>query len=147
MPEKLQPPRVASRILSCLGSPHLPQILGDLMEEFNERAESTGLSAARRWYWRAILRNIIALGVGGEMTEKPRPRTLFLISGIWFSIALLTMWRSYRWIIGAEHQAWGFVTVGVFLVYSALMIGWFVPLLWAIIRLVSLSHIQSRDVR
>lgn len=46
MPENLQPPRAASRILSCFGSPHLPQILGDLMEEYNERAQSTGLSAA-----------------------------------------------------------------------------------------------------
>ena len=39
----------------------MPQILGDLMEEFNERVQSTGLSAARLWYWRATLRNMIAL--------------------------------------------------------------------------------------
>ena len=50
MPENLQPPRAAQRILSCFGSPHLPQILGDLMEEFNERVQSDGLSAAGRWY-------------------------------------------------------------------------------------------------
>ena len=62
-------------MLSCLGSPHLPQILGDLMEEFNERAQSTGLLAARRWYWRAILRNLVALAARREMTGKARPRT------------------------------------------------------------------------
>lgn len=77
MPEDLQPPRAASQILFCFGSPHVPHILGDLMEEFNERAQSTGLSGARRWYWRAILRNMIALAVRGEMIGKARPRTLF----------------------------------------------------------------------
>ena len=137
VPENLVPPRAASRILSCFGSPHLPQILGDLMEEFNERAQSSGVSAARRWYWYAILRNLIAMAVRGEMTGKARPRKLFLIAGVWFSIALLLMWLSHGWLMGIEHQAWGVVTVAVFLVYFVLVIGWLVPLLWAFIRLVS----------
>ncbi len=147
MPEHLQPPRAASRILSCFGSPHLPQILGDLMEEFNERAQSTGLPGARRWYWREILRNMIALAGRGEMTGKARPRTLFLFSGIWFSIALLWMWLSHGWLMGLEHQSWGVVTVVVFLVYFVLVIGWLVPLLWALIRLVSPSLVQGKHFR
>lgn len=147
MPENLQPPRAASRILSCFGSPHLPQILGDLMEEFNERAQSTGLSAARRWYWRAILRNMVALAARGEMTGKARPRTLLLISGIWFCITLLGIWLSHGWLMGLEHQAWGVVTVVVFLVYFVLVIGWLIPLLWALIRLVSPSLMQGKHFR
>lgn len=147
MPENLHPPRAASRILSCFGSPHLPQILGDLMEEFNERVPTTGFSAARRWYWWAILRNVIALALRGEMTGKARPRTLFLISGIWFSIALLWVWLSLGWLKGLEHQAWGLVTVVVFLVYFVLVIGWLVPLLWALLRLVSPSLMRGKPVR
>lgn len=143
MPENLQPPRVASRILSYFGGPHLPQILGDLMEEFNERVQSNGLSAARRWYWRATLRNMIALATGGQMTGKARPRTLFLISGIWFGISLLWVWVSHRWLMGLEHQSWGIVTVMVFLVYVAVVIGWLVPTLWAVIRLFSPSRMRG----
>ena len=148
MPEDhLQPPRAASRILSCFGSPHLQQILGDLMEEFNERAQSTGLPAARRWYWREIFRNMIALAGRGEMTGKAGPRTLFLISGIWFSVALLLMWFSHGWFMRLEHQAWGVVTVVVFLVYFVLVIGWLVPMLWALIRLVSPLLMRGKHSR
>jgi hypothetical protein len=106
------------------------------MEEFNERAQSTGLPEARRWYWREVLRNMIALG-SGDMPGKARPRTLFLISGIWFSIALLLMLLSRGWLMGLEHQAWGRVTAVVFLLYFVLTTGWLAPLLWALIRLVS----------
>src|SRR4029077_163924 len=129
------------------GSTHLPEILGDLMEEFNERKQSAGLPAARRWYWRQILRNIIALAGRVEMTSKTRPRTLFLISGIWFSIALLWMWLTHGWFMGAEHQVWSVLTAVVFLVYFALVIGWLVPLLMALIRLVSPSHMQGKHSR
>ena len=59
------------------------------------------------------------------MTGKARPRTLFLISGVWFGIALLLVCLSRRWLMGLEHQAWGTVTVTVFLVYVVLVIGWF----------------------
>lgn len=145
MPENLQPPRAASRILSFLGSPHLPQILGDLMEEFNERARSTGLPAARRWYWKEIVRNMITLAGSGEMTGNARPRTLFLISGIWFSIALLWMWLSHGWLMRLEHQLWGIVTVLVFLMYFILVIGWLAPMLWALIRLVSPSPMRRKN--
>jgi len=147
VPENLQPPRAASRILCCFGGPHLRQILGDLMEEFNERAQSTGLPAARRWYWREVLRNMIALAGRGEMTSKARPRTLFLISGIWFSIALLWMWLSHGWLMGLEDHEWGVVTVVVFLVYFVLVIGWLIPMLWALIRLVSHSLMRGKHFR
>lgn len=144
MPENLEPPRAASRILSFFGSPHLPQILGDLMEEFNERAQSAGLRAARRWYWRETVRNMVALAGRREMTGKARPRTLFLISGIWFSIALLWMWLSHGWLMGSEHQLWGVGTVFVFLGYLALVIGWLVPMVWALVRFVSPSPMRRK---
>ena len=51
------PPAGASRLLSWFRDPYLPQILGDLDEEFGTRARSLGAAAARRWYWRETLRN------------------------------------------------------------------------------------------
>jgi hypothetical protein len=38
---------------------------------------------------------------------------LFLVSGIWFSIALLWTWLSRDWL-RLEHQAWGTMTVVAF---------------------------------
>lgn len=57
MPNELRPPSAASRLLSWIRDPHLPQILGDLSEEYGERACSLGAAAARRWYWREAIRN------------------------------------------------------------------------------------------
>jgi len=57
MPNELKPPSVASRLLSWIRDPHSPQILGDLSEEYGERARSLGAAAARRWYWRETIRN------------------------------------------------------------------------------------------
>lgn len=147
MPENLRPPRAASRILSCFRSPHLPQILGDLMEEFNERAQSTGLAAARRWYWRETVRNVIVLARRGEMTSRPRLMTLFLVSGIWFSIALLSMCLSHGWLMRLGHQAWGIITVVILLLYFLLVIGWLVPLLWALTRLASPTPAHRKHVQ
>jgi len=48
---------VASRLLSWIRDPDGPQILGDLSEEYGERARSLGAAAARRWYWRETIRN------------------------------------------------------------------------------------------
>jgi hypothetical protein len=52
---------VASRLLSWIRDPHSPQILGDLSEEYGERARSQGAAAARRWYWRETIRNAAVL--------------------------------------------------------------------------------------
>jgi len=117
------------------------------MEEFNERVQSAGLSAARRWYWWATLRNMIALGAGGQMAGKALPKTLFLISGVWCGISLLWVWLSHRWLMGLEHESWGIVTVVVFLVYVVVATGWLVPMLWAVIRLVSPSHLRGAHSR
>lgn len=61
MPNELKPPSVASRLLSWIRDAHSPQILGDLSEEYGERARSLGAAAARRWYWRETIRNAAVL--------------------------------------------------------------------------------------
>jgi hypothetical protein len=61
VPDELKPPSAASQLLSWIRDPHLPQILGDLSEEYGERARSLGAAAARRWYWREAIRNAFVL--------------------------------------------------------------------------------------
>jgi len=117
------------------------------MEEFNERAQTAGLAAAQRWYWWEVLRNAIVLARRSKMTDKARTRMLFVISSAWFSIALLWGWLSRGWVVGIERQEWGVLTLVVFILYFALVIGWLVPLAWALIRLVSPSALQSKQVR
>jgi hypothetical protein len=48
-------------LLSSFSDPALPQIIGDLMEEYRQREHASGLRAARRWFWREALRNSIVL--------------------------------------------------------------------------------------
>jgi hypothetical protein len=52
------PPRTAERILLSLGAePDFRDgVIGDLAEEFVERAGRDGVSAARRWYYREAIR-------------------------------------------------------------------------------------------
>ena len=57
MHNSMKPPSAASQMLSWIRDPHSAQILGDLSEEYGERARSLGAAAARRWYWRESLRN------------------------------------------------------------------------------------------
>jgi hypothetical protein len=61
VPENLDPPTAASWLLSSFSDPAVPQILGDLMEEYHERARASEVSIARRWYWREALRNSVVL--------------------------------------------------------------------------------------
>ena len=65
------------------------------------------------------------------MIAKAGSKMFFLVSAVWFSIALLWMWLSHGWF-RIEHQAWGIGTLMVFLA----TIGWLVPLSWGLIRLV-----------
>lgn len=81
------------------------------------------------------------------MTGKVRPRTLFLIAGVWFGLALLWVWFSHRWLTGFEHQAWGIVTIAVFLAYIVSVIGWLIPMIWALIGLFSPLPTQGKHIR
>jgi len=55
----IAPPRTAELILASLGaeSQFRDAMLGDLAEEFGDRAERDGVCAARRWYYREATRS------------------------------------------------------------------------------------------
>ncbi len=56
-----RPPRVAERLVACtLAAEDRESVLGDLAEEFRQRARDLNPAAARRWYWRQCRRSIVA---------------------------------------------------------------------------------------
>ena len=59
------PPRLAVWLAGFrCASDEREYLLGDLEEEFIERARGSGLAAARRWYWRQAIRSLV--------TRRPR---------------------------------------------------------------------------
>jgi len=61
MHDLLNPPKGASLLLRVFaGEPDFPQVEGDLREEFNQLALTSGPDKARQWYWHEALRNIWA---------------------------------------------------------------------------------------
>src|SRR5439155_11624279 len=79
MPELLKPPAVATAILDFFASqPDFPAVSGDISEEFQQRAQSSGAKAANRWYWREAFRNAFAL-TWRELRRTPVRTTLVAI--------------------------------------------------------------------
>lgn len=65
MPHNL-PPRVAMRLLTLFAAgQEAESIQGDLLEEFSCLASKSGVTCARRWYWRQTMKTIAHLiGIG-----------------------------------------------------------------------------------
>lgn len=93
MPENVQPPAGAYRLLSCFADPALPHILGDLMEEFRERAANSGTRTARRWYWREAIRNAAVLLRRQPALQVAGSAILFLV----VIHAVMIFAASYAW--------------------------------------------------
>ncbi len=54
-----QPPRLAVGLLNLFALPEEAEsILGDLIEEFSTLVTKSGVSVARRWYWRQTLKTL-----------------------------------------------------------------------------------------
>ena len=61
MPQRyfFQPPRVAVWLVNLFTpAREAESILGDLLEEFSQVASKSGVTAARRWYWRQTVKTI-----------------------------------------------------------------------------------------
>ena len=71
-----------SRILKFFSNqPEYPAILGDMMEEFHQRAALDGERAARRWFAIETLRNAWALTVR-ELARTPGRTLLLALAGV-----------------------------------------------------------------
>lgn len=83
-PDPDQPPRAATWLLGLFAAAEEDEhILGDLSEEYFERASQTGQRSARRWYWRQTLKSIPHL-VGLSFRAAPVRTTLAVAAGFAF---------------------------------------------------------------
>ena len=58
-PSPFQPPQLAAWLVDLfIPGEHAESIPGDLLEEFSEIASRSGLTYARRWYWRQSIKTI-----------------------------------------------------------------------------------------
>jgi len=59
-------PRIASWLVYLFAPAEQAEaIVGDMLEEFSNRAERSGVAAARRWYWREAVRTTVHLAAAG----------------------------------------------------------------------------------
>ena len=91
-----RPPRLAARILKRLfPDREMYSTLGDIEEIFHAEAEAGGLSRARRWYWRQLLKAL-----------PHRFFAVFVVDIPMFIVSLKIMIRSLR-----KHKAFSSLTL------------------------------------
>lgn len=62
-----RPPRIAERLLQALlDEPSREPVLGDLHEGYDALRGRSGAAAATRWYWRQVMRSLIACRITGR---------------------------------------------------------------------------------
>jgi hypothetical protein len=76
MSELLKPPAIPLAILSVFSNqPDFCAVIGDISEEFHQRAQRTGARSAKLWYWREAFRNAVAL-TAREVLRTPGRTTI-----------------------------------------------------------------------
>ena len=90
------PPRLAEGLLRfCNRRDDSYSLIGDIQEEFTEIADSKGIRAARRWYWKQTLRSIPTL-----------LKDSFLWGGYLFKSYIKLAWRNIR-----KYKTFSFINV------------------------------------
>lgn len=90
----VQPPRLAVWLITLFAPPQEGEsILGDLLEEFSTLAATSGLSAARSWYWRQVTKTVVHL-FGAELRAEPWLMVLAVFAGFW-SVGFATRWSQH----------------------------------------------------
>lgn len=66
-----QPPLIASWLIDLFATPEQAEsILGDLLEESSDIASNSGVTSARRWYWRQTVSTVAHLFAAGFRSER-----------------------------------------------------------------------------
>jgi hypothetical protein len=77
----VHPPRIAAWLVDLFASSEQAEsIAGDLLEEFSELASKSGVSIARRWYWRQTAKTIVHL-VGIGFRTAPWSTAVTVVAG------------------------------------------------------------------
>jgi hypothetical protein len=79
--DHFSPPRMASWLVNLFASSNdAESILGDLMEEFSQRALNFGMRSARAWYWRQTLNTTAHLFASG-FRDAPGSTIAIVVAG------------------------------------------------------------------
>lgn len=90
--EYVAPPRGAMALLNFFaGEPDFAHVLGDLSEEFQQRASAHGEAAARGWYWREAFRNAMALGKREFQRTPGRALAVSLAAGVTVQLVIAVL--------------------------------------------------------
>jgi hypothetical protein len=117
MSELLKPPAIPTAILNFFArQPDFPAVAGDICEEFHQRVQTSGVNAARRWYWREAFRNALAL-TRRELLQTPIRTTLIAMS-CFVMVSIATNWF---WMHGAApgRSFWDVVVTQLLILLAA----------------------------
>ena len=134
----VHPPRIAAWVLDLFApSEQAESITGDLLEEFSDYASKSGVSTARRWYWRQTVKTIAHL-VGAGFRDAPWSTTATVVAGFLLlrfasglpEPAIFAVLRRYHVFEHHFNVYVFFATNGIAIghVIVSMFVGWFVAL-------------------
>jgi hypothetical protein len=121
-----QLPRIPIAILCFFaGQPDFAAVIGDLTEEFHQRAQSSGFKAARHWFWRETFRTAWALTVG-ELRRTPIRTTLMALAcfGAIGASTVLYTYLAQRNLVDIVYGLQGFRALVLLNIIPPLIVGW-----------------------
>jgi hypothetical protein len=93
MTNSITPPKLATLLLRLFsGEPDLPQIEGDLSEEFYNHLLASGPNVARRSYWREAFRNLWALA------KRPGTIQVLAVAALSVCISVFSVGPFSHWL-------------------------------------------------
>ena len=116
-----QPPRIAVFLLNLFVPPErVEPLLGDLLEEYVQHVQKSGIAVARSWYWRQSAKSIASLML---MAFRGAPWTMLaaIIGGFishrlvheWQDKALSAITDRYLWYWSSHFEAYTWVLNGM----------------------------------
>lgn len=124
----VQPPRLATWFVSLFTPPEQSEsILGDLLEEFSCLASKSGMTFARRWYWRQAAKTITHLFDSG-FRDAPWSTAAAIVGGFFLhgfvsglpGKVLSAVTDRYLFYWSAHFQAYLWVLKGMWIANLAL---------------------------
>ena len=93
MNDSTKPPKLATLLLRLFATElDLPQIEGDLSEEFHNRLRVSGANDARGWYWREAFRNSWAL------VRRPSTIQVLVMAALSVFVVGFSAGRFFQWL-------------------------------------------------
>jgi hypothetical protein len=120
--EYVEPPRGALKLLNFFASePDFAHVIGDLSEEFQQRAATDGIRAARHWYWRETFRNA---GVFTRRQLLRAPVRVIVVTAVTFAGMWLAQFFGNRLLTGIQ---WAWIPTRYWPLYQSAVFSFLFP--------------------